>query len=280
MVSTLPFYLLVHQSIVAAIRHFGGRFLKQDVETGIYFDIGDSGDKGAVAKTSQALREGQPEIRKQVYQSEGTNGATTAKPSTEAMPDEWYFDYSASILQSLHSDDEGEAVGTKRTSAARERAMHMAMDQFPSFSAAEVPDHSQFTQTNTNDESSCAASLGRPTHASTGRNPSSGRLTNISLDRMSSIKSILELLEPSKGKSIHDAKPYRDREIVLENIATVRKEERESPSRRSVMNRNSDDTEHTRYSKTSLMDVSIMTFGMSNCSLNCAHDNCEEEAAI
>ena len=46
----------ISRSIVAAIREEGGRFLKQD-KKGTWFDIGD---KAAIEKTSQALREKQP----------------------------------------------------------------------------------------------------------------------------------------------------------------------------------------------------------------------------
>ena len=59
--------LFLEQGIVAAIRQLGGRFLELDERTGIYTDIGD---KKAVEKTSQALREGQTKIRKQMYKEE------------------------------------------------------------------------------------------------------------------------------------------------------------------------------------------------------------------
>ncbi len=47
------------KSIVQIIRNGGGRFLKQDAKTGLWNDIGD---KQALAKTRQALREGAPRI--------------------------------------------------------------------------------------------------------------------------------------------------------------------------------------------------------------------------
>ena len=52
----------ISKSIVAAVRVIGGRFLDRDVKnkTRGWFDIGD---KKAVEKTSQALREGQPKLR-------------------------------------------------------------------------------------------------------------------------------------------------------------------------------------------------------------------------
>ena len=55
--------LKISRSIVAAIREQNGRFLEQDGNKGTWFDIGD---KKAVEKTSQALREGQPKLRQKM----------------------------------------------------------------------------------------------------------------------------------------------------------------------------------------------------------------------
>lgn len=52
--------LKISRSIVAAIREQNGRFLEKDAAKGSWFDIGD---KKAIEKTSQALREGQPKLR-------------------------------------------------------------------------------------------------------------------------------------------------------------------------------------------------------------------------
>jgi hypothetical protein len=52
----LPLSLSNFQGIVAAVRNVGGRFLELDERSGIYHDIGD---RKAIKKTSQALREGQ-----------------------------------------------------------------------------------------------------------------------------------------------------------------------------------------------------------------------------
>jgi hypothetical protein len=57
--------LKISRSIVAAIREQKGRFLERDVKKGVWFDIGD---KKAVEKTSQALREGQPKLRKKMVE--------------------------------------------------------------------------------------------------------------------------------------------------------------------------------------------------------------------
>jgi hypothetical protein len=52
--------LKISRSIVAAIREQKGRFLERDAKRGTWYDIGD---KKAIEKTSQALREGQPKLR-------------------------------------------------------------------------------------------------------------------------------------------------------------------------------------------------------------------------
>lgn len=57
--------LKISRSIVAAIREQKGRFLERDAKKGVWFDIGD---KKAVEKTSQALREGQPKLRKKMVE--------------------------------------------------------------------------------------------------------------------------------------------------------------------------------------------------------------------
>eukprot|EP00957_Ditylum_brightwellii_P083292 6332977-Ditylum_brightwellii.AAC.1 len=59
--------LKISRSIVAAIRETNGRFLEQDSVTKLWNDIGD---KKAVEKTSQALREGQPKLRKKIIELE------------------------------------------------------------------------------------------------------------------------------------------------------------------------------------------------------------------
>lgn len=57
--------LRISQSIVAAIREQRGRFLERDGNKGTWYDIGD---KKAIEKTSQALREGQPKLRQQIVE--------------------------------------------------------------------------------------------------------------------------------------------------------------------------------------------------------------------
>ncbi|EJK56633.1 hypothetical protein THAOC_23441, partial [Thalassiosira oceanica] len=58
----------ISRGIVRAIRELGGRFLELDERTSVYSDIGD---KKAIEKTSQALREGQKKLRQQIDEAGG-----------------------------------------------------------------------------------------------------------------------------------------------------------------------------------------------------------------
>ena len=57
----------ISRSIVKAIRRAGGRFLKKDEKSGLYYEIGDD---AAREKTSQALRQRAPEMRKLLFDTE------------------------------------------------------------------------------------------------------------------------------------------------------------------------------------------------------------------
>ena len=61
--------LKISRSIVAAIREQNGRFLEKNATDDKWYDIGD---KKAIEKTSQALREGQPKLRQKIVEL-GTN---------------------------------------------------------------------------------------------------------------------------------------------------------------------------------------------------------------
>lgn len=67
--------LKISRSIVAAIREQKGRFLEKDSKSGTWYDIGD---KKAVEKTSQALREGQPKLRQKIVEMGGGAAGTAA----------------------------------------------------------------------------------------------------------------------------------------------------------------------------------------------------------
>lgn len=57
----------ISRSIVRTIREMNGRFLKKDEKQGLWFEIGDD---GAREKTSQALRQRAPEMRKILFEDE------------------------------------------------------------------------------------------------------------------------------------------------------------------------------------------------------------------
>eukprot|EP00581_Thalassiosira_minuscula_P011756 CAMPEP_0183720636 /NCGR_PEP_ID=MMETSP0737-20130205/13190_1 /TAXON_ID=385413 /ORGANISM="Thalassiosira miniscula, Strain CCMP1093" /LENGTH=366 /DNA_ID=CAMNT_0025950529 /DNA_START=119 /DNA_END=1219 /DNA_ORIENTATION=+ len=86
----------ISRGIVTAIRARGGRFLEFDERTEIYADIGD---KRATEKTSQALREGQTNIRKQLY-AEGFTKEEQCEMSFDS-----YFEHSLHFLQSLCNEE-------------------------------------------------------------------------------------------------------------------------------------------------------------------------------
>ena len=72
--------LKISRSIVAAIREQNGRFLERDTKSTTWYDIGD---KKAMEKTSQALREGQPKLRQKIVELGG--GAAGAAALLESQ---------------------------------------------------------------------------------------------------------------------------------------------------------------------------------------------------
>lgn len=90
------------RGIVAAVRQFGGRFLELDEPSGCYFDIGD---QKAYSKTSQALREGQTQIRRSIIQKKSRQGEfDVSLLGPLEVPEEGYFGYSYQVLESLHNE--------------------------------------------------------------------------------------------------------------------------------------------------------------------------------
>jgi len=77
--------MLLSRSIVNAVRSQNppGRFLQKDSKSNKWFDVGD---QRAQEKTSQALREGAPDIRKKVAAENEKGGASTEKPSKAPGP--------------------------------------------------------------------------------------------------------------------------------------------------------------------------------------------------
>lgn len=140
----------ISKGIVAAVRELGGRFLELEERTGIYRDIGD---KKATEKTSQALREGQTKIRKQMYSDEKKAGgaqtydmsiltsshtAATAPISnmtnggSREISGEGYFGYSVQVLESLFREDDNALHGPDPTSVQPQPAKPQAQIVAPS----------------------------------------------------------------------------------------------------------------------------------------------------
>jgi len=93
--------LKISKAIVAATRHFGGRFLQADEKRGgAHFDIGD---KPAWSKTSQALREGQKEIREKLAEE---NGGVNLEEYKQVISEQTFFAYSCKMLGSIYKQNE------------------------------------------------------------------------------------------------------------------------------------------------------------------------------
>jgi hypothetical protein len=91
----------ISKGIVAALRRFGFNFLKLNTDTGCYDDIGD---KKAVEKTSQALREKRSNMKQKLAAGKMSGSKSLSDTSSE----ESCVNYSIQLLQSL-SEEEGPA---------------------------------------------------------------------------------------------------------------------------------------------------------------------------
>jgi len=91
--------LKISKAIVAAVREFGGNFVQTDESRGgLYFDIGD---KRAWDKTSQALREGQAEIRQQLAEADPA-GMSKMAEYNQVISEQTFFAYACKMLESLY----------------------------------------------------------------------------------------------------------------------------------------------------------------------------------
>jgi len=72
----------ISRSIVNAIRKKNGRFLKKDEDSDLWYEIGDD---AAREKTSQALRQKAPELRKQMFEK-SINGQLSSTLSVSPTP--------------------------------------------------------------------------------------------------------------------------------------------------------------------------------------------------
>jgi len=101
----------IAEGIVKALHTRGGRFLKFDERSGEYSEIGNSGKQGAVEKTSQALREKQTALVKQIRAYESSRGDV---PKTQ-FSDEEFYRYSLHVFASIHGErsDQSELPAVK-----------------------------------------------------------------------------------------------------------------------------------------------------------------------
>ena len=70
----------ISRAIVRAIRETNGKFLKKDEKSGLWFEIGDD---SAREKTSQALRQRAPEMRKLLFDAEVEEARAAAEQNQQ-----------------------------------------------------------------------------------------------------------------------------------------------------------------------------------------------------
>lgn len=87
--------LKISRSIVAAIREQNGRFLEKNATDDNWYDIGD---KKAVEKTSQALREGQPKLRQKIVEL----GTTAVSGGGTAANTPQYGENNEILINGIH----------------------------------------------------------------------------------------------------------------------------------------------------------------------------------
>ena len=127
--------MLLSRSIVNAVRSQNppGRFLQKDSKTNKWYDVGD---QKAQEKTSQALREGAPDIRKKVeaekqQQQQQINGTTTHVESTE----------NPTTGKNTLGDDSTSKIETKTTTSTTTTTSATTTTAVPSPSAQQQQQH-------------------------------------------------------------------------------------------------------------------------------------------
>ena len=225
------------------MRALGGRFLELDERSGIYHDIGN---KKAMEKTSQALREGQTEIRKGILRGEGKaaglpDGAPENCSSSNfdsyqnnnvpppnvvhEMSPQGYFDFSCKVLQSFYVTEEREFVTSDATEDTLQQ-MYNAANVTPTTPVhAPTPTaanensvdmamlHDQFPgvfQSQSQVDPVLQAPIGRFTGMSSTFRPSFGdyRLSGMSLASVFSINTLRQLIESTQSEN--NSSEYRD----------------------------------------------------------------------
>jgi hypothetical protein len=120
--------MLLSRSIVNAVRSQKppGRFLQKDSQTSLWYDVGD---QRAQEKTSQALREGAPEIRKKAQQQQ----AETTESSSAAAQDQEAVDSNLgdSVSTDLASNETEEAGSTSKQLSAEQKQKQQQQESEP-----------------------------------------------------------------------------------------------------------------------------------------------------
>jgi hypothetical protein len=128
--------LKISKSIVHAIREQNGRFLERDAKTSVWFDIGD---KKAIEKTSQALREGQPELKKKIAEI----GSSVVLMESQQLPSQYRASDSGSMHSSFNSPDLTSLTAPAAFMASSAMAQHqLVQTSLPSTSVGDVPSES------------------------------------------------------------------------------------------------------------------------------------------
>ncbi|KAL7529123.1 hypothetical protein ACHAXR_002801, partial [Thalassiosira sp. AJA248-18] len=98
--------LKISKAIVAAVRDSNGHFVQADDKRGgLYYDIGD---KRAWDKTSQALREGQAEIRARLAE-EDPAGMSKVAEYKQVISEQKFFAYACKMLDMLYHPENGDS---------------------------------------------------------------------------------------------------------------------------------------------------------------------------
>jgi hypothetical protein len=187
--------LKISKSIVLAIREEKGRFLEKNAKTCTWFDIGD---KKAIEKTSQALREGQPKLKKKIAEI----GSCAALIESQQLPSQYRASDAGSIDSSFNSTDP-----TNLTASA-------------AFMASSAMAKQQLVQTNVS-----SASLGSLSSESTG-NVSTDHQRSQSADETPPPTSLHHLMNTTLNLTdIHeDSKLTRLRPSIVQRGSLIGKE--------------------------------------------------------
>jgi hypothetical protein len=128
--------MLLSRSIVNAVRSQNppGRFLQKDSKTNKWFDVGD---QRAQEKTSQALREGAPDIRKKVATQDPKEDVQSTEAPTETPGDK--NSTSTTDQQSVNTEDDDAKAPSSAPSAKKDEATPTPTPSAPGAATVDVP---------------------------------------------------------------------------------------------------------------------------------------------